>query len=95
MVFVKGKDFSFDLKVVKSKSIYAKYRQFLEGIVRQKKSSCEISLYCKERPCLLLIDPSIVQEQVLPYPLIEVYEQEEFLQKVEEIKNVTGLFERF
>ena len=29
MVLVKGKDYSFDLKVAKSKSIYTKYRQFL------------------------------------------------------------------
>lgn len=50
---------------------------------------------CRSRPCLLLLDPQLRNEQLLPFPLIEVKEQAEFAEKIDHIKNVTGMLELF
>ena len=58
-VLVKGRDSKFSLTVGTNKAIYAKYRSFLEGLIRQKKTGCEVMYECRNRPCLLLLDPKL------------------------------------
>ncbi len=47
--------------------------------MKQVKSGCEIHYECKERPCLLLLeDQASYSEILLPFPLYEVRDKEEF-----------------
>lgn len=62
----------------------------------QERSLCEVHVSCREQPCILLIEPEAFRgEALLRHPVLAIKERSEFLQKIELIKNMTGLNERF
>lgn len=70
------------------------YEQFLLAHTIQRKSMCEVHYLCKNNPCLLLLQKNTAFKPTT-IPIVELKEWEEFTQKIDHIKNMTGLFERF
>ena len=46
-VRVKRKDIKFDYSSENSKKVFEKYNKFLEGLIIQEKSICEVYYFCK------------------------------------------------
>lgn len=61
----------------------------------QERSLCEIYVGCKQSPCILLIEKNFRGEELLKYPVFAIKEESEFQHRIELIKNMTGLHERF
>lgn len=96
MIQVRGTDYKFDYSSYENtKKLYDKYAQFLQSSIVQHRSMCEVQVTCKDHPCILLIEKDFTGEQLLSYPVFAIKEEGEFSHKIELIKNMTGLYERF